>query len=138
MDIYFDGEMATLTNKLGQCGTLLEAIETLNRLLPRWVGKNRVWVVCEGQTAWVCNDAPDGFELQRDVAIQVGVFMLIALVRMAAGPDWKPRQVKLEMKPNNHHAGVEALSDAEVFFHPTLTAVAFPSKLLQQPLKHTP
>lgn len=128
---FFGGELADATRR---AVTLYDATRTFETLLRRLMAENRIWLEFEGDIAWLCNTALDGFESQRDACSQCGVMILTELVRLVAGKDWNPRQFRIESKPSNAHVGVEGLSDAEVSFHPTTTAVAFPAAWLSHPL----
>jgi AraC-like DNA-binding protein len=136
-DGYFPFRMGGIGRAVLQAATLQDAIQTLDNLLHRFMGENRVWLQQEGDKIWLCNAADDGFQLQRPASTQCTIIVFIELIRLAAGPDWLPRYVKLEMEPSDSHGNVEALSDTTVSFHHEITAVEFPIELLGQPIRHS-
>jgi len=135
---FLQNGMQNILQHVMQAVALKDAIDTFDALICCYMGEARAWLVEEGDHVWLCNTSYDGFQLQRNASSQCGILVLIDLVRLVAGPAWKPRRVKLEMVPPQTHSNVKELSQADILFDPKCDAVEFPIKFLGRPLLFAP
>jgi AraC-like DNA-binding protein len=63
-----------------------------------------------------------------------GMMLLIDSVRMAAGPEWRPASVSLDLTKPRDLSGFEALSGATFESNPDFAAIVIPSSLLGAPV----
>jgi AraC-like DNA-binding protein len=129
---------------LGMFGRLIRSAPTLGAALTsasryyRFVNANgRLWVRPRGNRVEFCRIVVDDFD-PRDRAwqeeIQLSLGMMIGVVRLAAGPDWRPREVQLQTEEIPGLRDAESMAAARVTFRQPETVVAIPSSLLAAPL----
>ena len=116
--------------------TLAEAIETARRLMPSVHTARAFQLSCSGtqaQFASRVNDAQLAPTPWEDTYV---LLLMIELVRMAAGPDWSPKQLCLQAGPANLRARCSAFPDVAIRHGEPVTAIQFPREFLSLPLIH--
>jgi AraC-like DNA-binding protein len=59
---------------------------------------------------------------------------MVAIVRRAAGPSWRPAAVRSQAGRSDALAGVESLADAAIAYAQPVTSIVIPRELLAEPL----
>jgi len=119
------------------CGslTLYEAITAASRLLAAHCTGERIWLNIQGQQAQLCHRFVAGIERGRQQADHYTLMCLLQLVRLAAGADWRPREIHFETAPAPGLDQLEPLVGARLSFNQEATALFFPTNLLNLPLE---
>ncbi len=91
-------------------------------------------IATRGSTAWFVREAIDGDpEEKLQVELYV-VALMLQTIRLAAGPDWLPRQIRLQSEDRPGLADAEPLSRLDARFGCPTTAIPIPQRLLASPL----
>jgi AraC-like DNA-binding protein len=116
--------------------TLADVLHSLISLVPSYNSGDRLWLEHQGDTVWLCRQFINGLEKDYPQAVQGSVIILVQLIQLAAGPQWKPSQIHLTTYPSSGFDQIEWLCDAEILFNQDATAIAIPQALLSSPVQH--
>lgn len=119
---------------LNQSLTLHDAIHTSIHMITTYTSGERFWLEERGDQIWICRNFINGFHGGVPYAEHFSVMVIINLIRMAAGPQWRPTEVHLETQRIDRLDTVEPLSDAKIIFEQNAAAVVCPRSLLSLPL----
>ncbi len=114
--------------------TLYGAIHTLTRLVQRYNSGDQVWLVQQGEKVWLCRRFIHDWEKAYPQAVFYSLMLLIHVVRLGAGSEWKPTEIRLAAPPPTHFNQIELFAEAKVWFNQDQTAIAFPATFLHAPL----
>jgi AraC-like DNA-binding protein len=119
------------------CGslTLYEAITAASRLVAAHNTGERIWLKIQGEQAQLCHQLVARVDHGRQQADHYALMYLLQLVRLAAGANWRPREIHFETAPSPELGKFEPLADARLAFHQEATALFFSRNLLMLPLK---
>jgi AraC-like DNA-binding protein len=127
--------LGALGGAMAGAGNLAEALRLFCRLVPRHVEDNRLWVEEGGRgEVWLFNEVVDRIEGDSDIADHAGMMTLVNVIRLAAGPDWYPERMTLQAAPTEAWRQVPALEACRIEFGCDATGVAFPARLLLEPV----
>jgi AraC-like DNA-binding protein len=141
-DLGIRGGKSLRVDQLGEAGasiyrapTLLDACRNFAGFIDRFVDGNDVWVETDSpDRAWLLNRVTDDLGPGRDIADHGGVMMLTGVIRLAAGPDWYPRAIRLQTEPAPDAFASTPFAEARIEYNCPATGVAFESRLLHGPL----
>lgn len=119
---------------LCQSSTLQDAINKGVHMIPTYTSGEQFWLEEYGDQISICRRFLGGFAPGSCYADHFSVMVIINLIRMAAGVEWRPREIHLETQPMQGLARFEPLSDAMILFEQPATAVFLPRSLLSLPL----
>ena len=91
------------------------------------------WLEDNNGYIWLCRKGTPGIEVGKWPVEQHVISFMIELIRVYAGEDWRPRQVKFA---SNYSSGVEHssyLNDTKVSFNNPFGAIAIEKSLLKNP-----
>ncbi len=128
--------LGALGRILCQSLTLHNAIHTLIYLAPRYNSGDRVWLDQQGDRVRLCRRFIDELEKSYPQAVHSSVLLLIHLIQLAAGPQWKPTEIHLTTSPSSGFDQVEELANVQILFNQDATAIVFPETLLSLPLQN--
>ena len=119
---------------LKQSLTLKDIVEKLRRYVP---------LLDSGASVWTEENSAETFRLcirhavgeGRAQADAFGMMLMIDAVRLACGPEWRPRRVALDLKSGRLAHRHEALSDAKIDSRVDYAAFEIPSELVGAPVK---
>jgi AraC-like DNA-binding protein len=114
--------------------TLGAAIETLIRTAPRFDSGGRYWLARRGDRVHLCHAFSRDLGPAHRQADQYWLMIALNVVRLGAGPTWRPDDIRLETPWARGVRQVEMLTDAHIVFEQAETAVSFPGTLLSRPL----
>ncbi len=119
------------------CGslTLYEAITAASRLLATHCTGEQIWLNVQGEQAQLWHQFVAGLERGRQQADHYTLMRLLQLVRLAAGANWRPREIHFETAPAPGLDQFEPLVGARLSFNQEATALFFPTNLLNLPLE---
>ncbi|MFO1432296.1 MAG: AraC family transcriptional regulator ligand-binding domain-containing protein [Candidatus Competibacteraceae bacterium] len=119
------------------CGslTLYGAITTISRLVAAQNTGARVWLDVQGEQAQLCHRFVVGLERGRRQADHYALILLLQVIRLGAGANWRPQKVHFETSPLPGLDRFEPLAGAELSFNQEATALFFPTNLLSLPLE---
>src|SRR5262245_26608115 len=132
----------------GMFGRLVRSAPTLGAALKSGVRYSRVltsnrplWLRPRGDRIELCMTVEDRFD-PRDVAWQqdnqYGLGLMLGVVRLAAGPSWRPAEVHFQTDEAPGLRDAESLADSRVVFRQPETMVAIPRALLAARLPPLP
>jgi AraC-like DNA-binding protein len=109
------------------------ALEALVEHQSAFMSIGRVWVAPHGADVELCHAFPrvdDRWQQTTHYALG----LMIAIVRRAAGPSWRPAAVRSQADRRDALAGVESLADAAIAYAQPITSIVVPRDLLTKPL----
>jgi AraC-like DNA-binding protein len=141
------GERSTI-DALGVFGRLIRsaptlgaALKTAARYSTTMTTDRPLWLRLRGNRAEFCMTVAARFD-PRDVAWQQDnhfcLGLMIGVVRLAAGPSWRPAEVYLQTDEAPGLRDAESLASARVTFRQPETMIAIPRALLAAPLAPLP
>ena len=123
-------------SRVNRSSTLREALDIFGAEARKEHSLSGFRLAIVGRTAWFLRDRLDG---TRDEALQVELYvvqLMIETVRLAAGPDWLPAQIRLQSEERPDLQRAEPLSRVNLCFGRPATGIAIPPRLLVAPLAH--
>ncbi len=136
-DPYSLDNLGVIGQRLLQAVTLLDAIETLARLVESYAEGNIVWLERGAEISWLCCNAPL-LERHDRIADQCSIMPLVEVIRLAAGAQWRPQQVRFYSLPTRTLEAIPLIADIETHFLAASTGIAFHTELLAQPVRTDP
>ncbi|MFO1432282.1 MAG: AraC family transcriptional regulator ligand-binding domain-containing protein [Candidatus Competibacteraceae bacterium] len=115
--------------------TLYEAITITSRLVAAQNTGARIWLNVRDGQAQLCHQFVAGIERGRQQADHYTVILLLQVIRLSAGANWRPREVHFETGPVPGLDQIEPLAGAELSFNQEATALFFPESLLSLPME---
>jgi len=138
------GEHADL-DRLGLFGRLIHDAPTLRRALratvrnhPTFSSNGRMWLLARRDDVEFCQAFTSRFDDQWQHASHYVLMLMIGIVRLAAGPDWRPAVVQLQTSECAVLRDVGALSAAHVTFGQPYMSIRIPRALLDLPVRPAP
>jgi AraC-like DNA-binding protein len=135
---------AARLEQLGVFGRLVRGSRTAGDALEAFIGNHglfssdgRMWLRARGDTLQLCHVFTSRFDRSDDGWRQVDHYVLMLMVdvlRLARAPSWRPVDVQFQTGDCPSLRDVEPLRDARLAFGQSATAVAFPRRLLGEPL----
>lgn len=126
-------DLGALGRLLSHSPTLYDAIQTWTHLIPSYNSGEQIWLAEREEKVWLCQKFMDGLDMGRHHAAHYSIMIMIHLVQLAAGSQWKPTEIHLETHDSR---GLEqvGLSDVKTRFNQDATAIVLPRSLLMLPL----
>jgi AraC-like DNA-binding protein len=132
---------ATPVEEMGDLGwrvlvahTVGEAIATLIRVSRRINTGQWFWMILRGGQVHLHRRFSTQVRSGRQIVNDFALEMLIALIRRAAGPGWRPAELQLEGPPPPHAEELAARAERRVVFEQRTTVLVFPRAVLGLPL----
>jgi len=113
--------------------TLGGALDALVEHQAAFMSTGRIWVAPHGYDVELCHAFPSLDERWHQTT-HYALGMMIAIVRRAAGPSWRPATVRSQAGRSDALAGVEGLADAAIAYAQPVTSIVVPRDLLPKPL----
>jgi AraC-like DNA-binding protein len=110
--------------------SLYSGLRASARLVNKLNTSAKIWLSESPDTIWFCRSPTDNVLLEQFV-----LGHMIALVQMAAGHGWKPRDVRLSATVDSDLNRIEALDDASIRTDQTYLALAIPKALLADAIR---
>ena len=126
--------LGTFGRLIARADTLEQAIATLIRAAPAFDSGSRYWLTRQGDRTWLCHQFRDGLAAPSRQADHYWLMVVLNVVRLAAGPSWRPDEIRLESPKTPGLRDLESLLGARVAFEKDESAVGFPTSLLGRPL----
>lgn len=127
-------ELGPLADAIHRAVTLKDAIDTFCRLLPTVVDGNTAHLVVGGTTSWFMIDS-FGFDHSAAPADHFTILPLQEIVRLAAGPAWRPKTMRFITGAAPGLEELECTHGIEHRFSSGYVGIAFDSSLLSKPIK---
>jgi AraC-like DNA-binding protein len=115
--------------------TLGDALDTSIRDHPTFSSNGRMWLVRRGDDVALCHAFTARYDREWEQTSHYVLMLMLSIVRLAAGPTWRPPEVSFQTGEAPAVRAVDALSTARVAFGQPATAIVFPKALLHEPLK---
>ncbi len=128
-EVRFDDMGAGIERRLAQSLTLFDAIKTYSKA-KRNFSRDRIWVAQGEKVSWFLHKSSGGLTVSSRHAEPALLFVMTKIIRLAAGQDWRPREVRLQTAPQRQFCESDTFCDAEVRFGNSATAIALPTRLL--------
>jgi AraC-like DNA-binding protein len=135
------GEEARI-DTLGVMGRLICGASTLGDALQAEVrnhrtfsSNGRIWLELHGAEARLCQAFTNGFDERWQQADHYLLMIMLSILRLGAGPTWRPAKVQLQTGECPMLRDAEALSAARIDFGRPVTIITFPRLLLGAPLR---
>ena len=134
-DSFAVSELGDVGNAIQRAKTLKDAIETFCRLLPTIADGNVAKLVQGDHLSWLVVYSSD-FDTNMRAADHFTILPLRAIIRLAAGPDWRPEKIRLLTDPHPALRTLPDTADIDIHFDQDVVGVAFKSELLSKPLRY--
>jgi AraC-like DNA-binding protein len=112
--------------------TLGAALGTLVEHYDAFMSTGRVWVASHGADVEFCHEFPR-IDARWQQTAHYALTLMIAIIRRAAGPAWRPAAVRCQAGRSDALAGVDSLADASIAFAQPVTGIVVPRELLGKP-----
>ncbi|TWU13336.1 Urease operon transcriptional activator [Symmachiella macrocystis] len=127
-------DYGAFSEQLLQMPNLNQALEAFCQLALHEYSRADFYVSRSERGTWFCRGPIDGEEAEKKHVELLVLTMMIATVRLAAGPDWNPLTVFLQTKDSNRVEQHHLFSNSTVRFGSQVTAFEVPQHLLPQQL----
>lgn len=117
--------------KMMKADTLLDAFIVLHHNIGNFAQKNTIDLERVGTEGWILCDS---YRKTCRPADHIVAAFLIAIIRLAAGPDWRPGKIRLQTGPVAALRQLPLLTDCEFEFNCAHAGVAFPVDFLNRKL----
>ena len=114
--------------------TLFEGINTAQRLSVAMNSGIRIWIERDENQVWIFHRNLSPLSLGRQQVDLYGLALILNLIRLAAGPFWKPAEIRLQMPRSSALTDSETFFGVRILFDEPASAVALPTELLSRPL----
>jgi AraC-like DNA-binding protein len=118
------------SRRLLQAANLNQGLEAFCKLARHEYSRADFYVARRRGTVWFCRGPIEGQEAERKHVELLVLTMMIATVRLVAGPTWRPRELYLQTKDPRGVDGRESLASSKVQFGHCITAFDVPTYLL--------
>ena len=115
--------------------TLDDAFQTSRRLIQLHTSTGHYRQVDAGDKVWFSRSWDRAPKAGRREMEQYTVMQLVELVGMAAGPSWRPAEVRLRTRETPDSKLRDALGDPKISIGQKVTGIGVPRALLAQPLR---
>ncbi len=115
--------------------SIYHALETGCRLIHLHSTAGHYRLTEAGEEVWCCRSQFRGPQTGRRENEHYILMRLVKVVRMGAGPAWRPAKVCLQTREAPDHKLRNALGDPEIRIGQKFTGIAVPRQLLAQPLR---
>ena len=132
-DSYPISELGPVGSAVLNSATLKEAIDTFALLLPSVAEGNTIRLAWGPTTSWLCCRT-DFLERADRIPDHTTVLVLREIIRLVAGAAWQPGEIRFYTEPDPAIIGFSGLEGARLRFLQDVTAVAFPTRMLHEPL----
>lgn len=127
-------QFGLLGGLMRQALTLHDLIRRLQRWIPAVSSGARLWLEASGRRESVNLCLRHSAGLGREIADAYALFLLIDAIRVATGPDWRPRGVWLDAAAGKNLEIYEALSEARTERRVQHIGIEIPRRLLASPV----
>jgi AraC-like DNA-binding protein len=127
-------EMGLFGKVLQQALTLKDLLQKLIQWVPLVDTGARVWLITNTDAEHVRLCVQHDVHTGRSVANDFALMLFIDAVRMATGPNWRPRQVSAGKPRQRQLSTIDALSDARFEDNSVLASFLIPRNLLSKPI----
>jgi AraC-like DNA-binding protein len=125
-------------------GTLIAAapnvyqmLETFVRRLPTYGTSKTWWLTERPDEIWLCRGGGHLFEVGEAAMTQYALTGAVQMVRLGAGPAWRPTKVLFRGADMQGLERTEMFSDARIQRDPEVSAIAVPRSILSLPLRRS-
>ena len=130
-DPYSIDDLGAVGASLQQAVTLQDAIETFCRLLPTIADDNKAKLIRGNELSWLIIGC-ERFDNTAPAADHYTVLPLREIIRLAAGPEWRPDKISFLTGPNPALDSFTETGDIELLFDQDTVGVAFDTRLLSK------
>jgi AraC-like DNA-binding protein len=123
--------------RLLQAPNLHQAVQRFCQLARHEYSRANFYLSLRNQRAWFCRGPIDGSDVEKKHVELLVLTMMIATVRLVAGPAWYPSEIYLQTADPRGVDGHESLRQSQLHFGNRSTAFEVPSHLLSRPMPST-
>jgi len=127
-------EIGDIRNWLASSPTLYDALRNFCRLVQEHSSQSNFWLSEFASETWFCREGIKEINIGRWQVEQYALTIMVQLIRLAAGPDWRPGKIRLQTDEVGGINETDLLNDAELYVAQPNTCIAIPKALLSQPL----
>ena len=127
--------LGTFGRLIRRSHTLGEAVETTIRHHPSYSSNGRMWLVDRGDDVEFCQAFVSRWDADWAPASHYILTLMIQVVRLAAGPDWRPAEVRLQTGESRALRDHHLFAGAFLRFSQPATAIVLPKSALALPIR---
>jgi hypothetical protein len=135
-DPYSIADLGSVGAALQQAVTLQDAIETFCTLLPTIADDNSAHLIRGEELSWFVVRCTR-FQYEFSVLDHYTILPLREIVRLAAGPDWRPEKIRLLTGPKPALDRLPDTAEIETFFNQDVVGIALKTELLAAPVRQS-
>ncbi len=128
-------KMGTIGPLIADSATVYQALQAAITLLPRLGTSKRWWLAEDRNEVWFCRGGDWSFDVGEPQMIQYALTGMVQIVRLAAGPAWKPRKVRIDLPVALGLGATEMFGEAEILTGQSVSAIAIPKPCLYLPIR---
>ena len=128
----------TFGRLIGQSLTLQDALETTYRLLSSFNSSVHAWLTRSADQVHLHHRFLHGSEQDWAQFAAVALMQYLNLVRLPAGPGWRPTAIQVPMRELPGQRDVPLLADTPIAFGHSVMTITFSAALLQRPSPRVP
>jgi AraC-like DNA-binding protein len=122
------------SRRLFQAPNLYQAVQRFCQLARHEYSRADFYLSHRNQRAWFCRGPIDGSDVEKKHVELLVLTMMIATVRLVAGPDWRPSAIFLQTQDSRGVDGHESLRESNLQMGNRITAFEIPAYLLSRPM----
>lgn len=126
------GAYGEFSRQLLQAPNLYQAVQRFCRLARHEYSRADFYLSRKQERAWFCRGPIDGSDVEKKHVELLVLTMMIATVRLVAGPEWYPSEIYLQTQDARGVDGHPGLWKSNLHFGSRLTAFEIPSCLLSR------
>lgn len=126
--------LGALGMRLSRSSTLYEALRTCCHQISLHTSNVRCWLIEANDHIWFCCGAFVIADVGLAEMEQCMLMQMIRIVRLGAGPVWRPTEVRLQTGPVPGLEESNALAEANIRYGEPATAIAVPRSILPFPV----
>lgn len=118
---------------IARSATVAGFVSTLVHAAPRFNSGQSWWAAQRGEEVWLRQHLTSRLVEGRRAGAEYALMLILQVIRLAAGPGWRPREIHLEGAPPRHAAALAAQAERAVHFHGVGLTIVFPARVMSLP-----
>ncbi len=129
--------MGAVGKLIAAAPTVYQALETAIRRLPTHATSRRWWFAEGRDEVWFCRGGDCVFDVGEGQMIQYALTGVVQVVRLAAGPGWRPSKVRVQAADTLGLETTDMFSEARILPDRAASAIAIPRSILSLPIRRS-
>jgi AraC-like DNA-binding protein len=119
-------DLGSLGRQLQNSLSLFQCLNKYNKTVSRYSSHASFWLAQQGDVYWFCRQGIDLIDSGRDYVEQFTVQLMIRIVQLASGPNWRPAHVCIQADSANPYRDVPDFDGIEIATAQAVTSIRIP------------